>query len=180
MPYIVGQDDRLGNVAQVLLAAVQSFLAPRCFTYTGIFPGPPDAPCDVLAVYLDPNQPVSQAFVLGLAPDDFPCAVGQIYAHYVIHIQRCCAIPAPVINEAGQVTTWLNTPAHTDAAMQSARDLLSVYQGLLCNREALFGDCTPMRVAAASTTIDSCYVHKINVDIAIDSDCCAAVPCEGS
>lgn len=174
--YVVGQDDRLANIGLVLLATVQACLTPRCFTYTGFFPGPPEAPCDVLAVYLDPTEPIRQRFSNDTA-DDFPCAVGQLVARYIIHLQRCCTIPGPDIGQDGRVTNWLVTADHTQTAMQSARDLMSVYQCLLCNREAIFGECTPMTMGPVYTTTDSCYVHRLAVDIVIDSNCCAAMPC---
>lgn len=169
-----GGDDRLYNIAVILKEMIEACLEPRCYPTAGVFPAAPEAPCDLLGVYLDPNQPVSQAAEFDA---DQPCAAGELVARFVIHLQRCCAVPEPVISEAGQVLQWVNVAEMNAVSKRLMRDLATAYQCVLCKRDEVFGSCAPLRVTSVATQVDSCYVHTITVDIPFDSDCCAGGGC---
>lgn len=168
-----GGDDRLYNIAVILKELVESCLEPRCFPTSGVFPARPEAPCDLLGVYLD-QQPITQDPEFA---DQQPCAAGEFIARFVILVQRCCAVPEPVITEAGQILQWVNVAEMAAVTKRLSRDLMSVYQCVMCHREELFGYCAPVRVAGVSTQVDSCYAHEIVIEVPIASDCCAGGNC---
>lgn len=167
-------DNRIFTSAQVILATVSNCLDPRCFPTVAVLPGPPEQPCDMLAIYMDTDEPIA----LDTDFDDpNTCVSGQFVVNYVLTLQRCCAIPPPVLNPLGTgVIEWQNVTEASAIAQQLQTDLMDVWQCLLCNRESLFGYCAPMRVRATRSTVDSCYQHNIVISVVFDSDCCIVCP----
>lgn len=166
-------DQRLFEVAEVLLQLAEDCLGDQCYKITAVTPGEPAIPCDGLFVFLDPARPLSIQSDIAFDNTDDGGMVGQFTARFIIRLQRCCVLPQ--IQPDSKGWTMPAKDAYQTAARTVMRDALALWQCLICRREEVFGGNCETRVLLASSekSDDACSVFQIPVEITLDSDCCA-------